>query len=79
MPLVIGQAAPEATGMLSAHSEVFQALADETRCVISSRVIGKYAANTSGSECTFSGLPRTVNLKAVSPDKHQEGLRKVLG
>ena len=43
MPLITGAAALTATGTLDAHSEVFQTVANQTRCVISSRSVGKYA------------------------------------
>lgn len=43
MPLALGTAALSLTGTLPAHSDVFQAVANETRCVISSRAVGKYA------------------------------------
>jgi hypothetical protein len=43
MALITGQAALDATGTLDTHSEVFQAVAEETHCVISSRAVGPYA------------------------------------
>lgn len=43
MALAIGPAALTVTGTLPAHSDVFQIVANETRCVISSRAVGKYA------------------------------------
>lgn len=41
--LFIGDEALGATGTLRAHSNVFQTVANATRCVISSRAVGKYA------------------------------------
>ncbi|MBB6096130.1 hypothetical protein HNQ60_005021 [Povalibacter uvarum] len=43
MTLLVGSAALEATGTLPAHSDAFQAITDENKCVISSRSVGKYA------------------------------------
>lgn len=43
MALLTGDAALAATGTLNAHSDVFQAIANESKCVISSRAVGKYA------------------------------------
>ena len=41
--MVRGQEAHELTGIPASHGEVFQAVANSTRCMISSRAVGKYA------------------------------------
>ena len=41
--MVRGDEAYALTGIPSSHGEVFQATADATRCMISSRAVGKYA------------------------------------
>lgn len=43
MALLTGDAALAATGTLDTHSVVFQTIADQSQCVISSRAVGKYA------------------------------------
>jgi Anthrax toxin LF subunit len=41
--MVLGSEAYALTGIPASHGEVFQATADATRCMISSRAVGKYA------------------------------------